>query len=199
MRILRQPIKVIDNFLESPTLWRDFALDQEYSKSEIPIELGVQSKELNSLNMNLFNSIARKLIIHIHDRTMFKFLKINFVSTSEQYNCGWIKKEDKFFNVIGLIFLNFDNNKTGIEFFHQIKDLEHNYYSLFLEEYNSNNQDFLKLKDDQQNYFRKNMFVKSVFNRCVMFHPDTWYRDGEYFGKTLSDSRLVIKFCGIAE
>ena len=129
-----------------------------------------------------------------------KFLKINFVLTDESYQFGWIKKEDNFYNVVGIIFLSHTSDKTGIEFFNQTKDLNHNYQSLFLEEYNSNDKsEFLKLKTEQRNYFRRNMFVKSMFNRCVMFHPDTWHSDGQYFGKELKDSRLVIKFYGISE
>lgn len=200
MRILKQPIKVIDNFLESPHLWRDFALEQTYNKVEMPTDSGVQTVELNILNMNLFSSLARNFISHIHDRSMFKFLKINFISTDESYNFGWIKQADTNFNVIGLIFLNTDEEKNGIEFFHQVRELNHNYEHLFLNEYNSENKlEFLNLKKEQREYFRKNMSVKSMFNRCVMFHPSVWHSDGDYFGKSIDDSRLVIKFYGIVE
>lgn len=198
MRILNQPIKIIDDFFESPSLWREYALDQEYSKSDIPVDLGIQSKELNILNMNLFDSLASNLIVHIHDRSTFKFLKVNFVSTNENYNLSWIKKVDNFFNIAGIIFLDYTQAKTGIEFFHQTKDLNHNYHDLFLKEYNeTDNIDFVKLKKEQREYFQRNVYVKNCFNRCVMFHPDTWHSDGDYFGKTLEDSRLAIKFYGI--
>lgn len=176
MRKIKQPIKVIDNFFEAPSLWRHYALKQEYNNENADWP-GVRSRTLNELNLKLFNSFASKIITHTHNSRYFSFLKINFVSVDSSYSFGKVHQDDPQYNISGIIFLNKEPlPKSGISFFHKTA-----------EPYK-----------EERDLFKKNMTVENVFNRCVMFSPDKWHAADSYFGNTLEDSRLTINFFGIA-
>lgn len=198
-RTLKQPIKIIDDFLEAPTLWRHFGLHQSLQSGNYP---GLESEHIDALNPALFHRIASKLIKHIPTATSFSYLKITYSLVDASYNAGWIKQSDPACNISGTIFLDpAPTLNTGLQFFTKIKDSDQNYYKMFDDEVAASPIDragFIKYKDEQASLFRRNMTVENVMNRCVLFHPDEWYRVPSYYGSTLEDSRLVINFDGIA-
>ena len=67
----KQQLKIIDNFLESPGLWRSFALQQEYIKDQSGYP-GRKSKTLDELNNNIFHSLAEKIIPHVNGKENFQ-------------------------------------------------------------------------------------------------------------------------------
>jgi hypothetical protein len=198
-----QPIKVIDDFFESAELWRHFALKQEFAEDTAGTWPGVRSKPINDINENLFHSLANKLISHIHAKQIFLHLKTNFALVDQSYNLGWIHKDEPFYNVAGVIFLNPNPPKnSGISFFTEIKQDDQNYAKLAHDE----NQEpcdsrlkFIDFKKQQRELFKRNMYVENKFNRCVMFAPHTYHGAEEYFGTTNQDSRLTITFFGTAQ
>lgn len=203
MKILPQPIKVIDDFFEAPLLWNHFAIKQEYSRDENSTWPGTRTAPLNELNMSLFNSAASKIIRHIHDRSFFSFLKINFALTDGSYNKGWLHQDEPMYNVAGVIFLNpVAPVGSGLGFYNQIKETDFNYNQYFFEELKadpSKRIDFIKYKDEQRSLFKRNMYVENVFNRCVMFPPHMWHAAEGYFGTNNNDSRLTLTFFGVAK
>jgi len=198
-RTLKQPIKVIDDFLEAPTLWRHFGLKQSLQPGNYP---GLESEHIDALNPALFHRIASKLIKHIPTATSFSYLKITYSLVDESYTAGWIKQSDPKCNIAGTIFLDPEPAlSTGIQFFNKVKDNDQNYYKMFDDEITASADErigFNKYKDEQSSLFKRNMTVENVFNRCVLFHPDEWYRVTSYYGTTLESSRLAINFIGIA-
>lgn len=202
MRTLKQPIKVIDNFFESPDLWRMYALDQSYSRDKFSPWPGVRSATLNEINMELFRSLASKLISHIHDKTGFAQLKVNFASADGSFGSGWMHQDEPIYNVAGIIYLNKDAPAgTGTSFYNKIATTDRDYNQMFLDELDSDPKDrtkFEKFKLDQKSLFKVNMTVENVFNRCVMFPPGYWHSVDKFFGNTIDDSRLTINFFGTA-
>lgn len=202
MRTLKQPIKVIDNFFESPELWRSYALKQEYARDEYSTWPGVRSTPLNELNDNLFGSLASKLINHIHDKTGFIKLKVNFACVDESFGSGWLHQDEPEYNVAGIIYLNKDAELgTGTTFYNRIHHTDRNFNQMFIDELNADpisRIKYEKFKEDQRSLFKKNMTVENVFNRCVMFPSECWHSVDRFFGTTKEDSRLTINFFGIA-
>ena len=49
-RTLSQPTVIIDNFLEAPLLWRQFALKQEFKRDDIDTYAGTRTDTLDILN-----------------------------------------------------------------------------------------------------------------------------------------------------
>ena len=203
MRTLQQPIKVVDDFFESPLLWRHFSLKQQYTTDEKATWPGVRSQPLNELNMNLFSSLASKLLQHVHDKTFFSFLKVNFASVDGSYNLGWMHNDEPMYNFASVIFLNPEPPKgSGLGFYTQVADANQNYNQQFFEELKADPKDrakFIAHKEEQRSFYKQNMYVENVFNRCVMFPPHMWHSAEKYFGNNIDDSRLTITIFGIAK
>ncbi len=203
MRTLKQPIKVIDNFFESPDLWRFYALKQAYTRDDQSTWPGLRTAPLNEISMPLFGSLASNLIKHIHGKTFFSHLKVNFASVDGSYNLGWLHQDEPHYNVAGIVYLNKDAPPdTGTSFYNRIAEQDNDYNKLFFDELAADPADrekFIPLKHEQRKIFKKNMTVENVFNRCIMFPPDHWHGADNYFGSTLDDSRLTITFFGIAQ
>jgi hypothetical protein len=202
MKILKQPIKVIDNFFEAPDVWRHYALKQEFTKDSTSTWPGTRTASLDVLSMPLFNAFASNLIKHIHDRTFFSLLKVNFALVDETYNIGWMHQDEPTYNVAGVVFLNkIVPPNSGLSIYTKIANSSIDFNSIFFEELAadpSTRAQFIKFKLEQRSYFKCNTTVNNFFNRCVLFSPDNFHAADGYFGSTKEDSRLAITFFGVA-
>lgn len=165
----KQQLKIIDNFLESPGLWKEYALKQEYFKDESGYP-GKKTKPLDEINANLFHSIARKIIIHANGRQGFQRLKLQFAcTTTEDIFQNVIHQDEPFYNVAGIIYLNENAPKdTGTKFFELI-----------------NGQHVETIN------------VENLYNRMIIFDPAKWHAPSGTFGNDLATSRITITFFGI--
>jgi len=185
----RVPIKVIDNFFESPQIWRYFALKQEFLSNESSNFLGKQTRLLSELNVSMFHSVAGKLIKHMVGYSSFEHLEMSFRIVDTSCGKGQIHQADPKFNMAGLIYLNINplvNSGTTI---YTLLNLTDNNYQ------NSSNP--LENRHEQQ-HFKKNMTIQNVFNRCVIYSPLEWHSDDDFFGSEKHDSRLTLNFFGRA-
>lgn len=202
MKTLPQPIKVIDDFFEIPDLWRQYALKQEFTRDEMSPWPGLRSQSIDSLNMQLFHSVARKLIKHIHGKNEFIHLKMNFAIADSSYNLGWMHQDDVNYNVAGLIYLNtVAPVGTGTSFYNKVVETDRDFNEMFFKELSSDPSErhaFEKYKLEQRTFFKKTMTVENVSNRCVLFSPNVWHSADRYFGTTNDDSRLTLTFFGTA-
>ncbi len=201
MKISHTPIKVIDTFLESPDLWRDYALRQEFTRDEKSSWPGLRSKSLHELNPDLFGSLASKLIKHCHGGTGFTHLEVSFALVDETYGTGWLHQDEPHFNIAGIIYLNPTAPvNTGISFYHLNSQPNETFHHLLVEEFETSvesRRDYTEDKQRQKSYFRRNMTVQNEFNRCVMFHPNEWHGADGFFGNTHDTARLSVNFFGI--
>ena len=201
-KIHRVPIKVIDNFFESPQMWRYFALKQEFSTDSTANFPGQKTKLLSELNVSMFHSVAEKLIRHMVGYTGFEHLELSFRIADASYGTGWIHHDDPKFNIVGLIYLNPSPPlDSGTIIYTNLKPTENNYQEYKYQEIASAAEDrsvFDKFKHEQQQYFKKNMTIHNVFNRCVIYSPLEWHGADNFFGSEKDDSRLTLNFFGRA-
>lgn len=170
-RTIFQPIKVVDDFLEAPEIWREYALKQEYIKDQSGYP-GVKSKTLDELNINTFHTLAGKTMLHMNEKKSFQRLKVNFVSAIKDDEIKILNphQDEYFYNVAGVIYLNqTPPSNTGTSF------------------YNETSMGLVKT-----------MTVENVFNRLVLFHPSVWHSPDGFFGNQITDGRLIITFFGTA-
>jgi hypothetical protein len=171
IRTITQPLKIVDDFLEAPFIWRDFALKQEFIKDQSG-HPGVKSKTLDELNANIFHSFASNVIKHVSGKRSFERLKVNFVSSLDSDNINELAphQDEHFYNVAGVVNLNeFAAPGTGTSFYHPMPE-----------------------------GFIKTTTVENMFNRLVIFHPSLWHAPDRHFGTSLENSRLTITLFGIA-
>ena len=196
------PIKVIDNFLEAPELWRQFALKQEFYSDQLSTFPGEYTKQLIEINSNLFHSLAGKLIQHLQGYTYFQELEISFRTTDASYGKGWIHHDDPKYNVVGLIYLNPDPPaNSGTIVYTNTKKIDKSYEDCKFQEFSSlpeERQLFDKHKEEQRSFFKKNMTIHNVFNRCAIYSPLLWHSADTFFGNDRLNSRLTINFFGRA-
>lgn len=196
------PIKIIDNFLEAPQLWRYFALKQEFKVDEVSTFPGKYSDPLQNINSNLFHFVASKLIAHLQGYNCFEDLQISFRLADKSFGDGWIHYDDPNFNVAGLVYLNIDPPKdSGTIFYTCEKENIKSYQDYKFQEFSSPPSDrnnFDIYKKEQRSYFKKNMTVHNVFNRCVFYSPLIWHSADKFFGDTDQTSRLTLNFFGKA-
>ncbi len=200
MKIPYTPIKVIDTFLESPDLWREYALSLEYHRDELAPYPGLRTQALNKLNPDLFASLARKLIKHCHGAQDFPHLEITFSLVDETFGTGWIHQDEPHYNIAGIIYLNpIAPLGTGTAIYNYAKETQESFMHLAVDEYNASPLDRVKYEADKQrqkSYFNKTMTVENEFNRCVMFHPNHWHAAEKFFGNSKETTRLTINFFG---
>jgi len=202
MRILKQPIKVIDNFFEAPDVWRHYALKQDFSSDANSTWPGVRTSTLDVLSATVFNSFASSIMKHLHGKQFFSLLKVNFALVDASYGIGWMHQDEPNYNVAGVVFLNKDApSNSGISFYTKVTDSNTNFNSFFFEELKTKpeSRNFKKFKEEQRSLFKRNMTVENVFNRCVLFPPDNFHAVDGYFGTSKEDSRLTITFFGVAQ
>ncbi len=194
------PIKVIDNFFESPKLWRHFALKQEFYNDEISNFPGQHSKLLEELDTELFHSLASKLIKHLPGYSNFQFLETSFRLADASYGRGWIHHDDPKFNIAGLIYLNdAPPADSGTIIYSSQQHTDKSYQEYKAQEFSSlpeNRHTFDRYKEEQQSLFKKNMTIHNVFNRCVFYNPLVWHGADSFFGSNKADSRLTLNFFG---
>lgn len=196
------PTKIVDNFLEAPELWRHFALKQEFLIDEVSNFPGKYTKPLQDINVNLFHSLASKLIQHLQGYTYFEELQVAFRLADETFGSGWIHYDDPKFNVAGLIYLNVNPpENSGTIFYTQQKEVLKNYEEYKFAEFSSAADQrhlYEEYKSDQKSHFKKNMTIQNVFNRCAIYSPLAWHSADKFFGNTDQNSRLTLNFFGRA-
>ena len=118
MRYFNQPVKIIDDFFEFYTLYKNLALDEEYITTE-HIFPGNISKPINEINENIFHNFAKKIINHLNGKQEFHHLYacFNYITESNDDTC--IKNYYPNFDVSGIIFLN-SNENDDIVFYNSI-------------------------------------------------------------------------------
>ncbi len=169
-RQIKQPLKIVDDFLEVPFLWRHYALQQSYQKDQSG-HPGSKSPTLDELNDSLFHQLAGKIILHCCGKTGFERLKLNFTSITLADKCDIVPHQDEpFYNIAGLIYLNPISPKNTGTAFYTKRDVD----------------------------FIPNLIVENIFNRMIIFKPDMWHSPLDFFGTDLESSRLTITFFGIA-
>lgn len=174
MKQIKQPVKIIDNFFEAPTLVRHSALKLEYVEQDFTIFPGLKSEQtIDNININFFDSILVKAIPHVLRKNKFKFLhcEYNLIDKKNNARTGELRKIEGQYNIAGYIFLDPEPVKdSGISFYTQ-----------------TNGDLWPSLR------------IENIFNRCVIFDPMELHKIEQFVGEDKETSSLSINFYGSAE
>lgn len=167
-----QPIKIVDDFFEAPTLVRHNALKQEYVEQDNEVFPGLRSKTIDQINPNFFERTLSKLITHVTFKQHFTFMHSEYQLVDETNNgrTGELRQIKGNFNVAGIIFLNPDPiENTGMTFYNEVDD-----------------------------NLIPSVLIQNKFNRLVMFNPLHLHKIEKFVGDTKETSSLYINFYGVA-
>lgn len=199
------PLIVIDNFFETPTLVRQFALQQEYFKGDRGNWPGVRTKFIDELDNPFFHTLCSKLIHYIPGANSFSLVQSTFQLIDETYGNGWVHNDDPKFNVAGLVYLNpeISSQNTGTTLYDTRCDVNSEEYTkMFMSEVNSDDTnkrtEFEKYRNDHRSSWTPNAVIENRFNRCILFNSEIWHSADNFFGKDKETARLTLVFFGVA-
>ena len=197
---MRLPLTVVDNFFETPTLVRNFALQQEFFKGDRGNWPGIRTKFLDELDINFFNTFHDKLLNYIpRNYKGFQHLEATFQLIDETYKRGWVHNDDPKWNVAGIIYLNNDKPKQdcGTTFYDDrdtSNDGDHSKeYCDYVNDNIGQNED---VRDKVNSRWVPSMLAENRWNRCVISDSTRWHSAGRFFGHNKETSRLTLVFFG---
>lgn len=192
------PTMVIDDFFETPELWRSFALQQEYFKGDRGTWPGIRTKMLHELNQELYNVLENKLLSYYPMFKGFSKIESTFQVISEEWGEGWIHDDNPEHNLAGIVFLTPNPPKgSGNSSYAEQDDIDgERIRDMFVADMDPDidHSQFQKYRIEHRNQFTPTTIVENKFNRCKVFDPRTWHSANNFFGKTLEDSRLTLVF-----
>lgn len=197
------PHTIINDFYDDPDAIRKFALSQEYQflrdRPDFPyVYPGSRTQDLVDLDAQLHATICKKLVsvFHIHEHDFMRWaISTSFQSVTQEFGRGVIHTDS---NTIfaGVLFLtpNAPLN-AGTSLFKQNKSFVYKKYLKALRE----NDDRFKAGEIVMNTAYHSMFdevvrVNNVYNSLIIYEGDTLHAANDFFGETLTDSRLTQVF-----
>ena len=197
---MRLPLTVVDNFFETPTLVRNFALQQEFFKGDRGNWPGIRTKFLDELDINFFNTFHDKLLNYIpRNYKGFQHLEATFQLIDETYKRGWVHNDDPKWNVAGIVYLNNDKPKQdcGTTFYDDrdtSNDEDHS--KEYSDDVNDNIGQNEDVRDKVNSRWVPSMLAENRWNRCVISDSTRWHSAGRFFGHNKETSRLTLVFFG---
>jgi hypothetical protein len=195
------PLTVVDNFYDNPFAIREFALAQDFFRSESDAWPGLRTKMLLDIDKEFYNTFVVKvlnLFFTIPGDDVGCNFDVYFQSVSNKYRTGWVHK-DFGVSFTGIIYLNPDAPLTSgtsmySEKYINTRHTDHtekfNFYNNIL----TNEEIFDKATAQNNSKFVKTADILNVFNRLTIIPGDTWHNGDGYYGTDLSDSRLTQVF-----
>jgi hypothetical protein len=199
------PTIVVDNFFESPTLWRHYALSQEFYKGERGTWPGIRTAMLDNLNIELYSILEFKLLQLLPQFKKFNKIESTFQLIDETYGNGWVHDDNPEHNVAGIVYLNEQHpQNSGTTLYMDDDDISADKYTqMFIDDVMSTDpadrSQFAKYRNEQRSKFTRATEIDFHWNRCVMFDPRTWHSADNFFGTTKDTARLTLVFFGNAE
>lgn len=194
------PTRVIDDFFETPSAVRSFALQQEFHKSIDSTFPGERTTYLNILDDHLFTVFAKKLLDNLPGINGFSKLTATFHSIDETYGNGWVHDDEPKYNVVGVVYLNPNPppNSGTILYKDQFDPKAGEFLEYFKKDVLFANKEerkqLVEIRNKQRSMFTPTTIVENVFNRCVIYDPRTWHSPDHFFGKNREDARLTLVF-----
>lgn len=202
---MNTPIITIDNFFETPSLVRSWALSLEYFKGDRGNWPGIRTAFLDELNQEFFHTFASKLIKCVPGKSTFNNLECTFQLIDKTYGSGWVHDDDDKFNVAGMVYLNPGPipQGCGTTFYDYRLDTNGEDYSeMFRHEVNADNEEerkkYQKYRDEHRSLWVPNVTVQNRYNRCNIFNSKIWHSADNFFGTTNDTARLTLVFFGQA-
>lgn len=196
------PTTIVDNFFETPTLIRDFALSCDFPGAR-GYHPGVRTDQIFKLNPDLFHYINKKLFYLFfndkHDLVEWR-VESQFQYTTEHFEEGWVHNDSDFQNwqIAGVVYLSPDAPvEAGTSIYRKISEPNPDDCILRNEFYSGKEVDmdhYRKTRNDYNSNFEKTLDIGNVFNRLVIYDVNDFHKESKFFGTTKENSRLTMVF-----
>jgi len=197
------PNIIVDNFFESPTLVRDYALTLPYERKSGEIIPGVRTSFMNILDSKFNDFVIKKALSFLFDLKEHKvnyYVEMMFQQSFGKYQEGWVHHDGPKFDIAGVIYLTPNapiNAGTSLyvldEFANQNnlgEDIKQKFYNDELIDISVVN----KNRIDHNSCFIKTLDVSNVYNRLFLYNSQTFHKENMFFGSNKDDCRLTLLF-----
>lgn len=196
------PATIIDDFFESPTLLRNYALSCEFPHKGI--YPGVRTACLKDINPELYQQITSKIMSVFFDLSKDRVdwdFDIRFQLAPEEYKEGWAHTDGDVANFAGVVYLNQNaplNGGTSLCYPSVPSNWRDETYTIQTMMYRDklysgeiDNADEKRIEHNNQ--FYTTLEVQNIFNRAFIYDGNKWHKENKLFGSG-KGSRLTLVF-----
>ena len=204
------PTFIIDNFFESPSIVRNFALSQHFSKDQKGNFPGYRTNPINELDIEFYKLFANKLFTYftLPGQDFDYVLECHFQYIDSSFVKGWVHCDTYTrYDFAGVVYLHPDPpDNTGTTIY-EITDKTDQYENW--ETIARSKMDYMSdtctqeqrekmapLRDEYNSIFKIKDTCSNVYNRCLIFSPSQQHSEQNFFGTDKYDSRLTLPFFG---
>lgn len=203
---------VVDNFYETPTMVRNFALNQGFFKrpGNYP---GLRTDQIAALDVDLYHIFGQKICGHIFknlapDEKVEYSFRTSFQIGDSKYRTGWIHHDvdgPDGVNVAGVVYLTPNpvaNCGTSLYIPNDITTIRDEFLPAdpFLPTDTISRgvsyDNYWKTLERHNSQFTRKAQYSNVFNRMVCYSPYEWHAQDGWFGGCLKTSRMIQVFFG---
>jgi len=198
-------VLVLDNFLEYPTVVREWAIKHRFYSSEEFTEMqgkrsdwpGKRTQHVVDLDSMYANVILTRIanIANKHYGLTNVSIRSYFQLTTEHDGDSWVHQDN---NVLlaAILYLNPNPPKNSGTILYNCKDVnEWNSYMNTQQGYQTlKTINTVQNKELYEKLFEPVDLIGNVFNRLLFYPGDTYHKSNQYFGDTVEDGRLTQVF-----
>ena len=202
---------VVDNFFDNPEALVDYGKSLPSKPSSTGKWPGKRSKNLWTIDDILHNTIILKILSCYYDvdyitlswdSSEMSFQEIPRFSENKNdiINKGWIHRDDKNWQLAGLIYLtpncDPDSGTSLYDLKPKFNNKEHESSSKFALFKNGNidREEYIKNHIKQEENFFEKVRFQNIFNRIVIYDAYEWHRGNSYYTEDGKDARLTLNF-----
>jgi hypothetical protein len=211
------PVTVVDNFFETPSLIRQMALAETFTKGN-GVYPGTRTRFLHQIDPMFARYFNQKVFSLFYDFDVHHVnLKVEamFQLISKDYEEGWIHNDLNYENrnyetdweVAGLVYLSpqpfldggtsiYSIDKTKMAPMSKVaenKEFKRKFYNQEITD-PAELAEYRLRRDSYNNTFNETVKVNNVYNRLVVYDAAEFHRGNKFFGSNKDDSRLTLVF-----
>jgi len=204
------PTIIIDNFFETPSLVREYALSQEFSKKQKGNWPGYRTDPINQLNIEFYNIFSNKLFsFFVPAGTDFQYiLDAQFQYSDASFGSGWVHNDNyEKYDFAGVVYLTPDppeNSGTCIYDITENTDkftkwdiVDESKWEFMKEDCPKQVRESIStLRDEYNSIYKLQDVCCNKYNRCLIFSASQQHAEQNFFGTDKYDSRLTLCFFG---
>ena len=199
------PTIIIDNFFETPSVIRNWALSLDYlvckdhpAKGNWP---GKRSSHLlHELDYHFHQRLCSKLIDYLPGYTSFERFESTFHLCTGNYDCGWVHRDSEQFGIGGMVYLNESYTNGCGTILYDVPENDdrvgytEDFKSNVLTDDESVRAEGNKIIREKNKPFTSNTVCEARYNRCLLFDGQKYHSAGDFFGDNITNGRLTLVF-----
>lgn len=195
MSTLVIPTSIIDNFFNDPDSIREFALSQDFFKSEDNRWPGVRTKSLREIAPEFQHKFLNKISSALYgSNTRVDLIADAFFQVvDERYERGWVHNDGVGSVLTSIVYLT-PGSFSGTSMYLPKTPLTYNHNQYISEKRESFRTEKIdsSSRDKHNSNYIETISIRGLYNRALIFDSHLFHAAQEFFGDTNISSRLTL-------